>query len=93
MLKLEKAGEIVEVKLETANMMQMAKSAKKIAGKARAGWTILEVSGTDEEKVAFMRKIASGYKPGAREMMSEAGLQSMPGVLKKFFKDDEAPPG
>lgn len=85
-LKLEKNGEKQEVKMKTNSMMDMAKKAAKLARLNKNGWKVLEVTGNDTGKAAFMQKIAEGYIPGAKEMLKEAGLPGMPKKLKRFFK-------
>lgn len=87
-LTLEKNGELKEVTLKTKSNWNMAKKIKPLMKYARQGWTIQEVSGNDPERIAFFQKIADGHKPGAREMLSHAGLPGMPKRLKKFFNKD-----
>jgi len=85
-LKLKKGEEIQEIILKTDNLHDMAKKSVKLAKLNKAGWSVLDVSGNDPEKVAFMGSIAAGAKPGAKDMLKAAGLKDMPKQVKKFFK-------
>lgn len=88
-LKLEKNGETQEITMKTSSMMDMAKKARRLSGLNKDGWRVLDVYGTDPEKVAFIKRIAGGYTPGAGEMLKAAGLSAVPGPLKKLFKKED----
>lgn len=89
-LKLEKNGETQEITMKTSSMMDMAKKAARLGKLNKDGWAVVDVYGSDPEKVAFMKRIAGGYVPGAGEMLKAAGLSAMPKPLKKLFKKEDA---
>jgi hypothetical protein len=88
-LKLEKEGEIQDITLNMGKLLQMAKRAARLNKLNREGWIVKEVSGSDTETVAFFQKIQQGYKPGASEMLAQAGLTAIPNILKKHFEKDK----
>lgn len=92
-LHLEKDGEIHELTIKTS-MWGLTKGSKKIAEFLRRGWKLMEITGTDTEKVAMFKGLIAGYQPGdpipVKRMVHEAGLKSVPKPLKRFFKKDES---
>lgn len=88
-LKLEKEEKVQEITLNMGKLLDSAKKAARLNKLNKEGWIVKEVSGTDTQTVAFMQKIAQGYKPGTKEMLAQAGLTAIPNVLKKHFEKDK----
>ena len=87
-LLLERNGETKEITLQTGSIWNLSKKIKPLISSAKQGWIVTEVTGNDAQNVAFISSIAGGHTPGAKEMLSHAGLPSMPKKLKKFFKKE-----
>lgn len=91
-LLLEKGDEVTELRFKWNKLKQKAHAAKDIAKHARNGWQLLSVSG-NAEAVDQIKRILAGYKSGdavpVKKMMKEAGLQAMPGFLKKRLEKED----
>lgn len=83
---LEKDGETKEISMDVGKKRAMLKVAKKLASEGKAGWQLLNITGDPEISGMFMGA-ANHYKNTGKvpmkSMMKSAGLQAVPGFVKK----------
>lgn len=91
-VKLEKDGEVKELSYKFNKLKQQVHALKDLAKYLRKGWQLQGLSG-NSEYVASMKRLIGDYKTGdplpIKKMMGEAGLQALPGFLKKRLEKEE----
>jgi len=75
-----------------SSLTGMAKKLPRLLKMLKAGWNLKDISGSDEQLKARMKKLLEGYQAGAappvRKMLAESGLKEVPGMLKNVLKKD-----
>ncbi len=91
-LELEKDGKIKTVSMRVGKKIGMLKIAKKLGSLGKQGWQLKDITG-DPETVGMFNAVLGGYQTGdpvpIKRMVKTAGLQAVPGFIKKLLKKDE----
>jgi hypothetical protein len=85
-LRLEKAGEAVELSFKFEKNRQRLHAVKELGKYWKKGWHLASLSG-DSDYVAAMNRLLANYKTGdpvpVKGLMKETGLMVLPGFLRK----------
>jgi hypothetical protein len=90
-LELIREGETEEVTMKSSPT-GMAKKLPRLLKMLKQGWSLKDITGSDERMKARMKAVLEGYMPGqaapVRKMLAESGLKEVPGMLKNVLKKD-----
>ena len=90
-LELEKDGENKTISMRVGKKIGMLKIARKLTSLGKQGWQLKDISG-DPETVGMFNSLLSGYHTGdpvpIKKMVKTAGLQAVPGFIKKLIKKE-----